>query len=127
MNVALVQDTEHDVHSDERRQNQIGLIGQGTLKDRRRALEAGMHAGRHPHLGLRSVDQFRGLAQGRSGGEIERNSRNRELSLVVDRHRGGGGLDMRKCAERNDLRSPAGNAGNRRASRTARGLRRSRR
>ena len=47
MDVILVENSQHDVDRDQRRQNQIGLGGQGVLKDLRRALKAGwMVAGR---------------------------------------------------------------------------------
>ena len=42
MHEAFVQDAQHDVHRDQRRQDQPGLLRQRLLQRRRRTLEAGL-------------------------------------------------------------------------------------
>ena len=76
-----------------RRQDQQRLVGQRSLEGRRRALEAGLDAGRQPDLLLRLLDGLDGVAQRDAGRQIERQRDRRELPLVIDRQRRIGALE----------------------------------
>ena len=51
----------------------------------RRALERGLHAGRHADVLLHPLDDLHRIAQRHAGREVERHHHRRELADVVDR------------------------------------------
>ncbi len=85
MDIALVQQTQHDVDGHQRGTDEVWLRAQRIAKGLRRALEAARQRRRHAHLGLRALDGIHGLSQRVAGREIEGNGHGRELSLVIDR------------------------------------------
>src|SRR6267143_177314 len=100
MNVAFVENAENDVDGNQRSQDQDGLIGQGLEEGRRGALERGLDAGRHVQFQLRAVDGVDRVAERGIGGQIERESDDRKLALMIECEGGGAGLETRKGAER---------------------------
>ena len=64
-----------------------GSLDKRILKSRRRALKAGVNAGRKIDVLLRLLDGLGGVAQRDSRRQIERKRHHRELSLVIDRQR----------------------------------------
>src|SRR5207245_6067312 len=104
MNVALVQDTENDVNGDEGSQDEDGLIGQGLEKGCRGALEGSLNAGGHVQFLLRAIDGVHGVAERPIGGQIERESDDRKLALMIQREGGVAGIKAREGTER-DLRA----------------------
>ena len=100
MDVALVQHAQHDVHGDDGRQNQPAFIGQRCLKGPRRALEASLDAGRQSDLGCGLLNRLHRLAQRSAVAQVEGDGDRRELSLVVDGQRPGGGFEVRDGAQR---------------------------
>src|SRR6267143_2011487 len=104
MNVALVENAENDVDGNQGSQDQDGLIGQRLEEGRRGALERGLDAGWHVQFQLRAVDGVDRVAERGIGGQIERESDNRKLALMIEREGGGAGVETREGAER-DLRA----------------------
>src|SRR5579864_5862001 len=80
----LVQNSQHDVNREQRSCDQNRLIGEGLLVSRRSSLKAGVERGRKAKFAFGGIDGLRGLTEGNVGREIERNSRGRELALVID-------------------------------------------
>ncbi len=89
MDVAFVENAEHDVDDDERGKDEERLVLEGGLKGGGRALEGGVDAGRKLQLLVDLVDDGDGVADGLAGGEVEGNGGRGELSLVIDGERGG--------------------------------------
>src|SRR5271155_1342994 len=85
MDVTLVENAEHDVHRDERGQNQDRLVAQRSLKRGGRALKGRLNTERHSDILLRFINRFGGFAERSIGSEIEGNSDDRELPLVIYR------------------------------------------
>ena len=85
VDVALVQQAEHDVHGDQRGRDQVRLRRQRVAERLRRTLEAAEQRGRGVHLALRRVDRLRGVAERVAGREVERQRDRGELPLVADR------------------------------------------
>src|SRR5580698_8227168 len=85
MDVTLVENAEPDVNGDERGQNQDWLVGQRQLERRGRALKGRLDAKRHSDIRLGFINRFRSFAERGVGCEIERDSDDRELSLVIYR------------------------------------------
>ena len=106
MNVALIQNSQHDVHRDDGRENQERLTRQRILKGCSRSLERGVDARRHLDFFLHFLDGPRGIAQRASWCEVERQSDHRKLSLMVDGERCIRRLHLYKSGKRN--RGPAG-------------------
>src|SRR5258708_39477832 len=104
MNVALVQDAENDIDRYERSQNEDGLVGQRLEKGGRGALEGGLNARGHVQFLLRGVDGVHGVAERPIGGQIERESNDGKLALMIERQSGVARIKARKGAER-DLRA----------------------
>ena len=61
VDVVLVENSQHDVDGDQRRQDQVGLGGQRVLKGLRRALKARMNGGRHDHRALHVLNGDHGV------------------------------------------------------------------
>ncbi len=89
VDVALVQHAQHDVHRDDRGQDQQQRVVERGLERQRRALEVDGDRRRHAQLGLRGADRLHGLAQRRALGEVERDGGRGELPDVVDDERTG--------------------------------------
>src|SRR5467141_466874 len=100
MNVAFVENAENDVDGNQGSQDQDGLIGQRLEEGRRGALERGLDAGWHVQFQLRAVDGVDRVAERGIGGQIERESDDRKLALMIECEGGGAGLETRKRAER---------------------------
>ncbi len=99
MDVALVEHAQHDVHSQQGRQNQEGLTGQGAFEFLRRAHEVGAHSSRHADLGLGAVDGVDRIAQRQTGRHVERDRHCRKLPLVSDGQGRAAGLEMGERAQ----------------------------
>ena len=84
VDVALVEHAEHDVHRDDRREDQQQRAVERGAERLRRALEARLDAGRHADLALRGFDGRHRLAERRAGAEVERERHGGELAGVVD-------------------------------------------
>src|SRR5437868_346673 len=87
MDVALVQNAEHDVHSYQRRQDQPHFIGKRRLERCGRPLEAGVDAGWHADLLLSLLDRLNSFAERLTRSEIKGDGGCRKLPLMVDRER----------------------------------------
>ena len=84
---ALVEHAQHDVHRDDRGEDQQQLVGERRLEGERRALEVDLHAGRHADFRLHGLDRLHRVAERRARREVERDRRRRKLAEVVDRQR----------------------------------------
>ena len=84
MDVALVQNAQHDVHRDQRRENQQRLVGQRAWNAAAVPWKAACMLGGKPHLLLGLVDRVHRVAQRRVRCQIERNRGRRKLALVGD-------------------------------------------
>ena len=84
---ALVEHAQHDVHRDDRRDDQDELVAECRLKRQRRALEDGDHAGRHTDFLLGLLDRVDGLAERGARRQIERHGRRRKLAEMIDLQR----------------------------------------
>src|SRR5260370_28482068 len=104
MNVALIRNAENDVNSYESSQDEDGFIGQGLEKGGRRALESGLNARRHVQFLLREVDGIHSVAERPVGSQVERESNDGKLALMIKRQSGVARIKARKGAER-DLRA----------------------
>src|SRR5215813_2112349 len=99
MDVALVEDAQHDVDRDQGGQDEQGLVGQRGLEGLGGALEAGADRGGQAQVVLGRFDGLYGLAQGGAGGEVKGEGDGGELALVVDGQGGGGGGEVGECAQ----------------------------
>ena len=105
MDEALVQNAEHDVHGDDRREDQPQLVGERGAEGERRALEIDLHADGQCCSSVFTVSI--GLPrrpQRRAGGEVERHRRRGKLADVIDRERRRLLDDARNRAQRHLLR-----------------------
>src|SRR5690242_5124093 len=103
MNKVLVQNAQHDVDGYQRRQNQIRLGRQRSLKRLRRSLKAPMDRGWQNHRALRPLNRFDRIAQRHTGSQVEGDGDCRKLSLMRYRQRRRRWRVMRKRSERNRL------------------------
>ena len=85
MDVAFVQNAQHDVDRHQRGQNQHRLVGQRSLKGFRGSLKRRLNAGRQANFVLGLVHCLHRLSERRVGSEIERKRHHRKLALVADR------------------------------------------
>ena len=96
VDVALVEHAQHDVHRDDRREDQQQRVGQRRLERLRRALEVGLRcSAARPSSRSAARDGLHRVAQRRAGRQVERDRRRRELALVVDRRAAPVALDRR--------------------------------
>src|SRR2546429_684662 len=100
VDVALVEDAEHDVDGDERGQGEDGLIGQRGLKRLGRALEARPNGGRQADVTFGTLDGGHRVAERDARGQIERERHRREEALMVYGQRGRAGREVGDGAER---------------------------
>ena len=101
MNVAFIQNAEHDVHGDDSGNNQPRLGGKRILEGSRRSLESSVNAGRQIDVLLGLVDGFGSVAKRSVWRQIERNRHHRELPLMVYREGRASRFKVRKRAQRN--------------------------
>ena len=101
VDVALVEHAEHDVHGDQRGQDQPAFVGERRLKRGGRALEPGPESGRQPDPARGFLDGLHRRAQRRAGREIERQRRRWKLALVIDGQRRAGRRHLRDRLKRN--------------------------
>src|SRR5581483_9260163 len=99
VDVALVEDAEHDVDGDERGEDEQRLVGERGLEGLGGALEARADARREPEVARRLLDGGDGLAEGDAGGEVEGERDGGELALVVHRERRRRRREMRERRE----------------------------
>ena len=83
MDQALVEDPEHDIERDQRREDQPGLVVQGGLEGSRRPLEGPVDAGGHSDPVEGILHRGGRIRKGHIRRKVERNGRGRELALVV--------------------------------------------
>ena len=119
MNEALIQNAEHDIHRNERGQNQQAFVRERTLKRSGSALVVRDHAAGQIRFRDDFVDRVERFAERRSGSEIERNRYRRELTLVVDRKRFAAWLKMCEGTQRNRIGRPCRCAARRAAASSA--------
>ena len=84
VDVALVQQTQHDVDGDQRRGDQPRLRRERIAERLRRALEGAGQRLRRADARHRLVDRIDGLSQRHARREVERQRHRRVLALVVD-------------------------------------------
>ena len=89
MDEALVENSEYDINSYERRQYEQCLVRSDGFIGLGGALEASLNTGRHFEPALNSFHCGYGLAQGSIRRQIKGDCDNRELSLVRDGQRAG--------------------------------------
>ena len=101
MNEAFVENAENDVDSDERGKDEDGLIRQRYLECGRSALKSSLDAGRHIEVGFGGVDGVNSVAEGGIGREIERESDDGKLALMIQGEGSGISFDSREGRQRN--------------------------
>src|SRR5207249_5488739 len=107
MDVALVQNTQHQVDGHQRGQDQDRLVGERGLERLRRTLKLSLYAGWEPDFRLGAVDGLNCVAQRSARGNVERERDDRELPLMIDGERGRAWFEFREGSER-DLASSRG-------------------
>ncbi len=104
VDVAFVEQPQHDVDRDQRRRDQVRLRRQRIAEGLGRALEVTRQRLRQAHLRLRLVDRVDRIAQRRARRQVERDRDRRELPLVADRQVGAlAGVDLDESRERDLL------------------------
>ena len=83
MNQALVKDAKDNVDSDQRGENEVGLVLERILESLRRSLEGGVHGGRHSHVALSLLERGYSITERDVRGEIESESNSGILTLVI--------------------------------------------
>jgi len=89
MNEAFVENAENDVDSDEGGEDEDGLIRERILECGRSTLKFSLDAGRHIEVGLGGIDGVNGVAERGIGREIERESDDGKLALMIQGERSG--------------------------------------
>ncbi len=84
MDKALVEHAQHDVHRDDRREDQDQLVAERGLKRQCGALKHGDHADRHADVFLGLLDRVDRLAERGARRQVERHRRRRELPEMLD-------------------------------------------
>ena len=84
MDVALVEHAQHDVHRDDRREDQPHFVRERGAEGECRALEPDLHRGRHAELALDAFDRADGVAERCAPRQIERDSRRGKLADAID-------------------------------------------
>ena len=103
MNVALIEDPQHDIDRGDGRQDQDHLRVHGLLEHLRGPGERPAYAGRHANLGHRPVDGVTGFRQRLAGRQVKGDGRRRRKSLVIHRQRRVGRLPFSEIGKRNRL------------------------
>ncbi len=100
MNVAFIQDPQHNIDRHQGRSDQQGLIRQRVLKRLRYALKAAADGGWQANLAGGPLDRRDRVAKRRTGYEIERDGDGGKQALMIDDERCVGGGIVREGAER---------------------------
>ena len=100
VDVALIEHAQHDVDRHQRRQNQQWFARQRRLEGLRRALEAGLNAGRQSDLAAGRFDRLYRLTQGHAGRQVEGERDGGKLTLVIDGQRRCRRFEMGKRTQR---------------------------
>ena len=87
MDVAFVEDAQHDIDRRQRGENEDQLVAQRLLESTRRALERTVQGRWHADLAHRVVDVGHCIAQRLARRQVERNGARHEHALVIDRQR----------------------------------------
>ena len=98
MDVAFIEHAQHDVHREQRRQNQPRHIGERRLERLRGALKAAVNVGGHANLTFNFLRGIDGFTKRHAQRQIERERHRWKLPLVIDTLRRHAGLVMNKCA-----------------------------
>ena len=83
MDVALVENAQHDVDGRQRRQHQQELIVERLLEGARRSLEGPVQGRGHADLAHRVVHELHGIAQRLAGRQVEGDGAGDEHALMV--------------------------------------------
>ena len=100
MDVALVENAQHDIDGRQRRQHQQELAVERLLEGPRRSLEGPVQGRGHADLAHRVVHVLNGIAQGFAGRQVEGNGAGHEHALVVHGERRRAVLPARHRRER---------------------------
>ncbi len=84
MHHALVEDSQDEIHGDQRGEDEEGLVLERRLESARGALEGAGHAGGRADLCHAVVDRPRRGGERGVGRQVERDRRRRERALVRD-------------------------------------------
>ena len=103
MDVAFVQDAEHEVDGRQGRDNQVGFAAERILIGLRGAGEHGLDGGRQADAAGGIADGFDGIAQRDAGQQVEGYGDRREEALVVDGEGGHGRAVMGDGVQRDLL------------------------
>src|SRR6185312_16384095 len=101
MDVAFIENAQHDVDRDQRGQNQVRLVLQRILKSFRRALERAADRGGYTDPVHGGLDRGDGGTERAAWRQIERNGVCDEETLMVHRERRSALLEMRDRRQRN--------------------------
>ncbi len=85
VDVALIENAQHDVDADDGGKDQQRLVADGLLEQFGRARESTVDGKRRVDLLHRAVDGSHGIADGFALREVERESRGHERALMIDR------------------------------------------
>src|SRR5215813_6320728 len=98
MNVALVKDPQHDIHRDNRRENQKRFVRERCTKRLRRALKTRLDGDWHSDLFFCFFDRRDRVTERISGGKVERKCYDRKLALMIDCQRSLARFEVRDSA-----------------------------
>src|SRR6476619_3657678 len=84
MDVALVEDAQHDIDGDQRRENKDRLVAKRGLEGPRRSLKAASYTVRKADFVHGFLDCSDGVAKGQSWLYRKRQRSSRELTLMID-------------------------------------------
>src|ERR1700730_14749188 len=101
MDIVLIENSQHKVERDQRRQDQVGLRGEGGLKYLRRALKPSVNRSRKDHRAYHILNRDDRVSERDIRGKVKGKGYRRKLSLVGNCQRRHRGLIVRECAERN--------------------------
>src|SRR5690348_13342393 len=99
MNVTFVQDSQHNVHGYHSGEEQPRFVRQRIAESGGRTLETRRDARRHADFAAHVFDILNGIAEGSSRSEVKGDGGRGELTLVIERERGGVGFEMGERAE----------------------------
>src|SRR6266853_1459478 len=87
MDIALIEDAEHDIDDQNGGENEKQLVGEQLLELTRRAFEGAVNRARQTEAKHRRSDCGNRITQGFTRREIERDSRGHKIALMIYRHR----------------------------------------
>ena len=103
VNVAFIEDAQNDVNGDEGGKDEDRFVRKGVEEGRGCALKSRLDAGRHVQFLLGFVDGVDGVAESSVRSEVEGNSNDGRLALMIEGKSGGARFDAREGAEWNLL------------------------